>query len=310
MKSELFDVYDAKPGDVLVLDEPAVLIYSELLGNLKLGVVNPKPNGQNVVKIVDTINASDFAKLLVGANFCDQDRMALEIPKNINQATLRTVIYNLMKANGVFYKITIDMGYIVAVKKAPTATSNRKMAIMMLKRLTSGFSVSEKTTIDDFANLGSFVQAIRREADKLMVKVKIKRVGGVVDVTLGEGTYDEDIVVFSKHFNKWLDSIEFDTWTPIPSSLKEVTNLAYIRVLLNKSCYDMSYRKGSVVKRLACLRKLGDSVFLRIKGKVAHEFVGATSKGNLSENQVKLADLLLRPYGMTYEDLRYGKYPT
>ena len=66
----------------------------------------------------------------------------------------------------------------------------------------------------------------------------------------------------------------------------------------------MSYRKGSVVKRIASIRKAGDSVFLKIKGKVAHEFVGASCKNNLLPDQVKLVNLLLRPYGMTYEDIK------
>ena len=63
MKNELFEVYDAKVGDVLVLDEPEEVIYAELLGNLKMGVVHPNPTGQNILTIVDTISASDFARL-------------------------------------------------------------------------------------------------------------------------------------------------------------------------------------------------------------------------------------------------------
>ncbi len=302
---QLYDVYDAKPGDLLVLDEPEDMIYQELLGNLKLGVVTPKPNGQHIVNIVDTINASDFAKLLVGGNFCDQDRMVLEIPKGINKDTLRTVVYNLMKAKGVFYKISIDLGYIVAVKKAPTATSNRKIAIMMLKRLTGGFSVVEKTTVNSFDNLGSFMQAVRREAEKMMLKIQIKRMGGNIEVRLGEEGYSEDkTAVYSKSFNKWLESIDFGVPVEIPSQLKEAASIGYIRVLLHKSEYDTKLTRGAVIKLRACLRKAGNSVLLRINGKVAHEFVGVTSKNNLTHQQIKIVDLMLRPHGLTYEEIK------
>ena len=97
MKNELFEIYDAKVGDVLVLDEPAEVIYADLLGNQKIGVVHPNPTGQNILTIVDTISASDFGRLLVGANFCDQDQIVIAIPKNINELTLKTVIYKLIR---------------------------------------------------------------------------------------------------------------------------------------------------------------------------------------------------------------------
>ena len=304
MKFNLCDVYDSQPGDVLLLDEPADMIYAELLGNLKLGVITPKPNGQNIVNIVSTINASDFAKLLVGANFCDQDRMVLEIPENINQSTLRTVVYNLMKANCVFYKISVSMGYIIATKKAPTATSNKKVATAMLKRLTSGLTTSEKTNVESFHNLGSFMQAVRREADKMMVKVQIKRIGSVVEVTLGQEKYnDEDVGVYSKKFNSWLDSIPFDIPIDIPGLLIDDVSIGYIRVLLHNSKYDTKLSRGTVTKMKACLRKSGDSVFLRANGKTIHQFTGVASKNSLNADQIKLVDMLLLPYGIKHKDL-------
>ena len=93
MKNELFEIYDAKAGDVLVLDEPAEVIYADLLGNQKVGVVHPNPTGQNILTIVETISASDFARLLVGANFCDQDQMVIAIPKNINELTQNLISF-------------------------------------------------------------------------------------------------------------------------------------------------------------------------------------------------------------------------
>ena len=300
MKNELFEIYDAKVGDVLVLDEPAELIYADLLGNQKIGVVHPNPTGQNILTIVDTISASDFARLLVGANFCDQDQMVIAIPKNINELTLKTVIYKLMRENTVFYKITVDMGYVIAKKKQPKASNNRKIAVSMLTRLKSGMSAIETRTIDDFLNLGSFTQAVRREASKRMLRVSIQIIGNSVEVSLAEKSYEKKVTMFSKEFNSWLDSVRFNCWEHIPLALMEEANVPYVRVLLSKSKYDVSYRKGTIFKKLATLVKLPDRLVLRVKGEPVREFIGVTE---LTDEQKKLVDVLLMPYGMNHAAL-------
>ena len=300
MKNELFEIYDAKVGDVLVLDEPAEVIYADLLGNQKIGVVHPNPTGQNILTIVDTISASDFARLLVGANFCDQDQMVIAIPKNINELTLKTVIYKLMRENTVFYKITVDMGYVIAKKKQPKASNNRKIAASMLTRLTTGMSAIETRTIDDFLNLGSFTQAVRREASKRMLRVSIQIIGNSVEVSLAEKSYEKKFTMFSKEFNRWLDGVPFNRWEPVPLSLMEEANVPYIRVLLSKSKYDVSYRKGTIFKKLATLVKLPDRLVLKVKGEPVREFIGVTE---LTDEQKKLVDVLLMPYGMNHAAL-------
>jgi len=300
MKNELFEIYDAKVGDILVLDEPAEVIYADLLGNQKIGVVHPNPTGQNILTIVDTISASDFARLLVGANFCDQDQMVIAIPKNINELTLKTVIYKLMRENTVFYKITVDMGYVIAKKKQPKASNNRKIAASMLTRLTTGMSAIETRTIDDFLNLGSFTQAVRREASKRMLRVSIQIIGNSVEVSLAEKSYEKKVTMFSKEFNRWLDGVPFNRWEPVPLSLMEEANVPYIRVLLSKSKYDVSYRKGTIFKKLATLVKLPDRLVLRVKGEPVREFIGVTE---LTDEQKKLVDVLLMPYGMNHAAL-------
>lgn len=306
MKNELFEVYDAKVGDILVLDEPEEVIYADLLGNMKLGLVHPSPAGQNILTIVDTISASGFARLLVGANFCDQDQMVIAIPKNINESTLKTVIYKLMREKATFYKITVDMGYVIAKKKQPKASNNRKIAVGMLNRLKSEKSKVETRTIDDFLNLGSFTQAIRREASKMMLRVSIQITGNSVEVSLAEKSYEKKVTVFSKDFRSWLDSVPFNRWEPIPDVLMKEndesrqTNIAYIKVLLSKSKYDVSYRKGTIFKKLATLVKLPDRLILRIKGEPVREFIGVTE---LTDEQKKLVDVLLMPYGMNHEAL-------
>lgn len=300
MKNELFEIYDAKVGDVLVLDEPAELIYADLLGNQKIGVVHPNPTGQNILTIVDTISASDFGRLLVGANFCDQDQMVIAIPKNINELTLKTVIYKLMREKAVFYKITVDMGYVIAKKKQPKASNNRKIAVSMLTRLKSGMSAIETRTVDDFSNLGSFTQAVRREASKRMLRVSIQIIGNSVEVSLAEKSYEKKVTMFSKEFNRWLDGVPFNRWEPVPLSLMEEANVPYIRVLLSKSKYDVSYRKGTIFKKLATLVKLPDLLILRVKGEPVREFIGVTE---LTDEQKKLVDVLLMPYGMNHAAL-------
>ena len=300
MKNELFEIYDAKVGDVLVLDEPVELIYADLLGNQKIGVVHPNPTGQNILTIVDTISASDFGRLLVGANFCDQDQIVIAIPKNINELTLKTVIYKLMRENTVFYKITVDMGYVIAKKKQPKASNNRKIAVSMLTRLKSGMSAIETRTIDDFSNLGSFTQAVRREASKRMLRVSIQIIGNSVEVSLAEKSYEKKVTMFSKEFNSWLDSVRFNCWEPIPLALMEEANVPYVRVLLSKSKYDVSYRKGTIFKKLATLVKLPDRLILRVKGEPVREFIGVTE---LTDEQKKLVDVLLMPYGINHAAL-------
>lgn len=300
MKNELFEVYDAKVGDVLVLDEPEEVIYADLLGNMKLGLVHPSPAGQNILTIVDTISASGFARLLVGANFCDQDQMVIAIPKNINESTLKTVIYKLMREKATFYQITIDMGYVIAKKKQPKASNNRKIAVGMLNRLKSEKSKVETRAVDDFMNLGSFAQAVRREASKMMLRVSIQITGNSVEVSLAEKEYVKKVTMFSKEFNSWLDSVRFNRWEPIPEVLMEEGKVPYIKVLLSKSKYDVSYRKGTIFKKLATLVKLPDRLILRVKGEPVREFIGVTE---LTEEQKKLVDVLLMPYGMNHEAL-------
>lgn len=300
MKNELFEVYDAKVGDVLVLDEPEEVIYADLLGNMKLGLVHPSPAGQNILTIVDTISASGFARLLVGANFCDQDQMVIAIPKNINESTLKTVIYKLMREKATFYKITIDMGYVIAKKKQPKASNNRKIAVGMLNRLKSEKSKVETRDVDDFMNLGSFAQAVRREASKMMLRVSIQITGNSVEVSLAEKEYVKKVTMFSKEFNSWLDSVRFNRWEPIPEVLMEEGKVPYIKVLLSKSKYDVSYRKGTIFKKLATLVKLPDRLILRVKGEPVREFIGVTE---LTDEQKKLVDVLLMPYGMNHAAL-------
>lgn len=300
MKNELFEVYDAKVGDVLVLDEPEEVIYADLLGNMKLGVVHQSPAGKNILTIVDTISASGFARLLVGANFCDQDQMVVVIPKNINESTLKTVIYKLMREKATFYKITIDMGYVIAKKKQPKASNNRKIAVGMLNRLKSEKSKVETRAVDDFMNLGSFTQAVRREASKMMLRVSIQITGNSVEVSLAEKEYVKKVTMFSKEFNSWLDSVRFNRWEPIPEVLMEEGKVPYIKVLLSKSKYDVSYRKGTIFKKLATLVKLPDRLVLRVKGEPVREFIGVTE---LTDEQKKLVDVLLMPYGMNHEAL-------
>lgn len=300
MKNELFEVYDAKVGDVLVLDEPEEVIYADLLGNMKLGLVHPSPAGQNILTIVDTISASGFARLLVGANFCDQDQMVIAIPKNINESTLKTVIYKLMREKATFYQITIDMGYVIAKKKQPKASNNRKIAVGMLNRLKSEKSKVETRDVDDFMNLGSFAQAVRREASKMMLRVSIQITGNSVEVSLAEKEYVKKVTMFSKEFNSWLDSVRFNRWEPIPEVLMEEGKVPYIKVLLSKSKYDVSYRKGTIFKKLATLVKLPDRLILRVKGEPVREFIGVTE---LTDEQKKLVDVLLMPYGMNHAAL-------
>ena len=300
MKNELFEVYDAKIGDVLVLDEPEEVIYADLLGNMKLGLVHPSPAGQNILTIVDTISASGFARLLVGANFCDQDQMVIAIPKNINESTLKTVIYKLMREKATFYQITIDMGYVIAKKKQPKASNNRKIAVGMLNRLKSEKSKVETRDVDDFMNLGSFAQAVRREASKMMLRVSIQITGNSVEVSLAEKEYVKKVTMFSKEFNNWLDSVRFNRWEPIPEVLMEEGKVPYIKVLLSKSKYDVSYRKGTIFKKLATLVKLPDRLILRVKGEPVREFIGVTE---LTDEQKKLVDVLLMPYGMNHAAL-------
>lgn len=300
MKNELFEVYDAKVGDVLVLDEPEEVIYADLLGNMKLGLVHPSPAGQNILTIVDTISASGFARLLVGANFCDQDQMVIAIPKNINESTLKTVIYKLMREKATFYQITIDMGYVIAKKKQPKASNNRKIAVGMLNRLKSEKSKVETRDVDDFMNLGSFAQAVRREASKMMLRVSIQITGNSVEVSLAEKEYVKKVTMFSKEFNSWLDSVRFNRWEPIPEVLMEEGKVPYIKVLLSKSKYDVSYRKGTIFKKLATLVKLPDRLILRVKGELVREFIGVTE---LTDEQKKMVDVLLMPYGMNHASL-------
>lgn len=300
MKNELFEVYDAKVGDVLVLDEPEEVIYADLLGNMKLGLVHPSPSGQNILTIVDTISASGFARLLVGANFCDQDQMVIAIPKNINESTLKTVIYKLMREKATFYKITIDMGYVIAKKKQPKASNNRKIAVGMLNRLKSEKSKVETRDVDDFMNLGSFAQAVRREASKMMLRVSIQITGNSVEVSLAEKEYVKKVTMFSKEFNNWLDGVRFNRWEPIPEVLMEEGKVPYIKVLLSKSKYDVSYRKGTIFKKLATLVKLPDRLVLKVKGEPVREFIGVTE---LTDEQKKLVDVLLMPYGMNHAAL-------
>lgn len=300
MKNELFEVYDAKVGDVLVLDEPEEVIYADLLGNMKLGLVHPSPAGQNILTIVDTISASGFARLLVGANFCDQDQMVIAIPKNINESTLKTVIYKLMREKATFYQITIDMGYVIAKKKQPKASNNRKIAVGMLNRLKSEKSKVETRDVDDFMNLGSFAQAVRREASKMMLRVSIQITGNSVEVSLAEKEYVKKVTMFSKEFNNWLDSVRFNRWEPIPEVLMEEGKVPYIKVLLSKSKYDISYRKGTIFKKLATLVKLPDRLILRVKGEPVREFIGVTE---LNDEQKKMVDVLLMPYGMNHAAL-------
>ena len=80
----------------------------------------------------------------------------------------------------------------------------------------------------------------------------------------------------------------------------EEGKVPYIKVLLSKSKYDVSYRKGTIFKKLATMVKLPDRLVLRVKGEPVREFIGVTE---LNDEQKKLVDVLLMPYGMNHAAL-------
>ena len=300
------DIYDANVGDVMVMSEPADMIYTELLANLKMGVVQPKPNGQNVVRIVNTLTASELAKLLVYARFCDNERFVIAIPNEINKQTLKVVLYKLMKEQSVFYKISVSMGYLTAIRKGPTLKNNRRYAVSSLTRLLNSETLCDRVPASMLDNVSSFMQAVRREAERMGILIKMSFTGGTVEIRLVDSRdvyTPKTIGSFTAQFNKWLDSIPFSVPVEIPDFFTDKADKPYIKNILHNSDYDVSYRRGTVTKMKACLRKSGDSVFLRVNGKTIHQFTGVASKNSLTADQIKLVDMLLLPYGIKHKDL-------
>ena len=134
----------------------------------------------------------------------------------------------------------------------------------------------------------------------MMLRVSIQITGNSVEVSLAEKEYVKKVTMFSKEFNNWLDSVRFNRWEPIPEVLMEEGKVPYIKVLLSKSKYDVSYRKGTIFKKLATLVKLPGRLVLKVKGEPVREFIGVTE---LTDEQKKLVDVLLMPYGMNHAAL-------
>lgn len=299
--SNLSDIYDANPGDELSFPSGSALsdIYAEMLANDKLGRISTHPFGHHVLNIYENINATDFAKLIVGSKFNSDYKFIAKIPSNVTIPTLRSLIYSMMKYSGLKYKLDFTQTHLIATKKVmPTLTGKE-----LINELFIGLTVEDpkQVRIERLTSPSSAMTLLYREAVLRGIKINIKITDEYLTVTKKDGEREYGESYFSR-FKTWLTDLTYDTATQIPDELMTNTTTAYIKTVISKSGFDCKYNKGLVTKVSVALRRKAGKIDLCAGGRVLKTFDTARVC-HLTSKDRALVNLLIKPYGKTFEEL-------
>lgn len=298
--NSLSDIYDAQLGDTLVFDNSvdSFEIYRELLTNEKKGVLNSTPDNTQVLTFVDELSMTDFAKILCGSNFNNEDTLSIKIPDGMKPESLKSVVYKHMREAELKYKLTTGLGVITA--------NRRQTAFVSMQRLFNNLKVGDdprKLPLTKVRSISSTISRIYRTAVELGVVVKVSSDSTNILITKVSDSRDNDSGNYFAELKNWIAGLDYDKQTKIPSHLLEGdVSVAYIKTVISKSGFNCKYSKGWVTKVSVALRRKAGKIDLCAGGRVLRTF-NTVRVCHLTSKDRALINLLIKPYGKTFEDL-------
>lgn len=283
------ELYFIKPGQKLVFsqyDTTITDIYAEAVNMDTMLDIQNNIRGDYVVSIANNIRITEFVKTLV---LSELKSATMTIPKEMNQGSLKSAVYQFMSMSGKAYRVSVQDQKITLVKKEKSDLAGK----------IESLPVGEKITIKSDNPLSTKIMAYR-QAKRVgaTVKVKLNR-NGIEIVAIEKKNVDEKD--YLKKFEQWVSALPYNRPHPIPQYLKR-TDEAYIRTCISKICLDVEMKNGVLWRKQCCLKKRKGVTHLKYRDQVLYSFESNSSY--IKAEHVDRINSMLKPYGMTYEDIK------
>ena len=299
--SDLSDLYGAEPDEILLFSQDTILrdLYGEALSNNIYIDVSEHPLGHYVVRVEEKTTPTALADMIVKSEFVSEDVFTLEVPDYINLETLRVMIYKRMKPTRLNYSVGLKGNLFFAKKRELI----NKIGSIDLDKLFVSLTLgsSKKLDIKNISNLESTLTRVYSKAKETGVTIKINVTEENIIITKVSNSRNKSDSYFSR-FYEWLKSIELDVKCKIPDDLLTNTTTAYIKTVISKSGFDCKYSKGWVTKVSVALRRKAGKIDLCAGGRVLRTF-DTVRVCHLTRRERALINLLIKPYGKSFEDL-------
>ena len=299
MKSNsLADIYSANVGDKLVLNKNVTVmddIYVEAMANNKWVLILDHPvNHTYVVEVLneDNVRNRDILNHVVLNNDGD-DKLYIKIPKHIKQASLRSIMYGEKMKN---FRTSFFEGYMIIEKKVNSFNKNI---------ISENFNTGDTKTINkaDCKNVTSTISHLYKLAANAGIIISIKNTTRSITIT-HKGITDTTVIEsFTTQINNWLNKLPYDLTVDIPTRFTDMKTAAYINTVLNKSKFATKVYAGQVTKLKGAIKKSGGKINIIVNERVI-KTIDKSSLTSITKRDRALINLLLKPYKMTYEDIR------
>lgn len=296
----LSDIYLAKLNDTLVIHHQVFTekdIYTEALANNKWVNVEINPVSDNFVVTFlnpDTIRNVDIYRHIIKSNFYgveEDGKMLIKISRPLNVVSLRSGFFKKCSSH------SIDLFENTIIVKAKKLTFDYAE---FFKDFNKGDSKLVK--VSDITNTRSTMTRLYKLANDYKMVINIRKQTRSLTVT-----YVDDVVVdqlsFTDDLNQWLDTLPLDLTTVIPERFTDRKTLAYINTVIHKSKHNLRTRNGEITKKSAILRKRLGCIEIVVGNRVIRT-INKPSLTHLNSRDEKLINIVLKPYNLTYGDVR------
>lgn len=301
MNHKISDIYEALPGDKIVLDKNVTVIadvYAEAISNNKWVSINEHLiNPTWVVEILNPISLRnvDITNQIVGSDFYgldDDSKMVLQFPDHINVNSLQSRIYAKCKG----YTVKFFENNLILTKRIATFNTG-----IIMDDFNKGYikTISKNQCV----NLKSTITSLYKIASDHGITVSIKNVPHSLIITHNGDTSSESGLPFAAQFRLWLKKLPYDMTVEIPSRFTSVKTMAYINTVVSQSKYTCKLGGGKITKRSGAIIKRGGKLRVMVN-EVLVKTINKPSLTNLGYMDKKLINLVLAPYNKTYEDVR------
>lgn len=298
----LADIYSANVGDKLTLDKNTTVIndiYIEAMVNNKwVLALDHLLNNTYIVEVLkeSEVKNKNIVDHIVNSGFHgieDDGRLLLKIPNHINHNSLRTKLYSLVKGYSVdFFEDTI-------IVKIKTDSFNKNI-------ISEDFHTGDTKTINkcDCKNITSTISHLYKLAANAGIIISIKNNPRSIVIT-HKGITDTDTVTesFTAQANNWLNKLPYDTAVDIPTRFTDLKTSAYINTVLHKSKFATKVYNGRVTKLKGAIKKAGGKLNIIVNENVI-KTINRSSLTSITKRDRMVIDLVLKPYKLTYKDIR------
>lgn len=285
-------IFDMQPGDIIHISRDGVSphdIFTEANTCGKwLTISNTLTSNEYKVEYPVTLKAAHIKDQFIQSGF-----KPTLVPEVINQPYLLRITRQDSRVGGV----RISAG---VMSPLPPDSDQRVMRI--LTSLKNSETKVKSIPTKDISNLRSFRSMVYILANKLGIKVKTNLTLDSLTLTLLGGKPVGTVTAnFSASVTQWLKHIRYDEWTDIPVEFMGKGE-AYLKTVISKSGLDCKYKKGQVIKLKVAIRRKDKCLDLRVDGQVIKTF-STMRVCHLRRHDRALINLLIKPYGKTFEDL-------